>query len=71
MQSVNVMFQYQRALTHFQVLGNIENSCDVQRALFVEIPERVCEVAGLYLPDAHEHKLVVGMAAQEHGQQLA
>lgn len=54
-----------RTQTYLEVLRNVEYPCDIERAFFVKVPERVREVRRLDLPDPHEDQLVVRMPSEK------
>ena len=56
-------------VAYLEILGDIKNASDVERVLLIEVPERVRQVRRTNLPDAHEDKLVIGVAGEEHRQE--
>lgn len=58
-------------IPHLEVLRNIQNPSNVERALVIEVTKCTEKIRGVDLPQAHEDKLMVRVTCQKHSQKLA
>ena len=56
--------------TYLDILGNIQNSRNLERAVPIILPERSGQVLSINLPNSHEHELVVWVPSEEHPKEL-
>ena len=58
-------------MLHLEILSDVEDSRNVEGVLLIKVAERGGQIGRVDLPNSHEDELVIGVAGEEHGQELA